>query len=80
MLDDIPKNTNNTLFENLNENKKVDENRVWLTTPQAANYLGITPNALRILVHRAKVQAYKLGRRLRFKTEDLDALLVKKED
>ncbi len=57
-----------------------DENDKWLDTDEAARYLSITPNALRILVHRARVVTYKLGRRLRFKKTDLNSLLHKKED
>lgn len=57
-----------------------DENAKWLDTDEAAKYLSITPNALRILVHRARVVTYKLGRRLRFKKADLNSLLHKKED
>ena len=56
------------IFENGIEGK-------WLTTKQAAKFLGLTENALRILVCRQKVRAYKLGRRLRFKEFDLNQLL-----
>lgn len=47
----------------------------WLNTREAARYLSITPNALRILVCRGKVKAYKLGQRLRFELKDLKILL-----
>ncbi len=43
----------------------------WLTTLQASRYLGISENALRILVFRKKIKAYKFKRRLRFKLVDL---------
>jgi excisionase family DNA binding protein len=68
------------LFENRNNNKIVDENERWLTTDEAAYYLNISSNALRILVHRARVKAYKLGSRLRFKKSDLFTVLQLKED
>lgn len=68
------------IFNNSILNKKVDENERWLTTDEAANYLNISSNALRILVHRAKVTAYKLGSMLRFKKSDLFAVLQLKED
>ena len=58
------------------------ENRIlqkWLTTKEAAYYLGISPNALRIWVCREKVKAYKLGSKLRFRIEDLKYLLKKQE-
>lgn len=53
--------------------------REWLTTDEAANYLSLTPNALRILVCRGRVKAFKLGRRLRFRMRDLRSLLERKE-
>ena len=47
----------------------------WLSTKEAASYLGITPNALRIMVHRGKVKAHRLGARLKFSLEDLKSSL-----
>lgn len=58
------------------------ENRIlheWLSTKEAAIYLKLTQNALRILVCRGRVQAFKLGSRLRFRIKDLKHLLTKKE-
>lgn len=63
------------LQEQLFENLAVE----WLSTRQAAEFLSLTPNALRILVHRGRVKAYKLGSRLRFRLIDLRSLLTKKE-
>lgn len=57
------------------------ENRIvreWLSTQDAASYLGVTPNALRILVCRGKVRSYKLGSRLKFHLRDLKSLLLPK--
>jgi len=48
-----------------------------LSTKEAATFLGISPNALRILVHRGKIEAYKLGNRLRFQLHDLKNALLK---
>lgn len=45
----------------------------WLSSEKAAFYLGVSPNALRIMVHRNKVRAHKLGRRLKFRLSDLRA-------
>jgi excisionase family DNA binding protein len=59
------------------------ENRIvceWLSTNNAASYLGISPNALRILVCRGKVRSYKLGSRLKFRLGDLRNLLSLKGD
>jgi len=49
-----------------------------LTTEQAARVLSISPNALRIMVHRGQIEVYKFGRRLRFKLNDCLALISKK--
>lgn len=67
---------------NLSYNQKqFFENEIackWLSTVGAAQYLCVSENALRIMVHRGKVQAYKFGRRLRFKLLDCQALILKK--
>ena len=63
------------------EVKSIFENRIaceWLTTKEAAQLLGISENALRIMVHRDQVSVYKFGRRLRFKLKDCLALFQKK--
>ena len=50
----------------------------WLSTEEAARFLSISTNALRIMVHRDQIKAYKFGRRLRFKMHDCRALFIKK--
>jgi excisionase family DNA binding protein len=50
----------------------------WLTTEEASHLLSISPNALRIMVHRNQIEVYKFGRRLRFKVSDCLALIKKK--
>lgn len=50
----------------------------WLSTDEAARFLSLSPNALRILVFRNRVKAYKLGHRLRFRLKDLNSLLINK--
>ncbi|MBL7543368.1 MAG: helix-turn-helix domain-containing protein [Bdellovibrionaceae bacterium] len=50
----------------------------WLTTESAAEYLGISENALRIMVHRDQIRFHKLGRRLRFRTDELRTLFTRK--
>jgi excisionase family DNA binding protein len=59
------------LFENRIE-------REWLSTEEAAQYLSITENALRIMVYRGQIPSYKFGRRLRFKLRDCKSLFQKK--
>lgn len=75
------------------ENKKVEgvnfevgnplifENRIaskWLTTKEASFVLGVSENALRIMVHRDQIPAFKFGRRLRFRLSDCEALFITK--
>ena len=50
----------------------------WYGTEKAAAFLDVTPNALRIMVHRRQLQAYRLGRRLRFRLADLRSVLLRK--
>ena len=57
--------------------EKLADNIVWLSTCDSAKFLGISPNALRILACRGKVKFSKLGRRLRFARSDLESLLKK---
>ena len=57
------------------------DNRItseWIATAAAAAYLKISPNALRIMVHRGQVKAHKLGSRLRFRLRDLRETLQKR--
>jgi excisionase family DNA binding protein len=64
---------------NLARDRKLFDNQIrneWLPCKEAAEYLYLTPNALRILVCRGKIRAYKLGSRLRFRTSDLRSLLL----
>jgi excisionase family DNA binding protein len=56
------------------------ENRIvceWLSSAQTANYLGISENALRIMVCRRQIKFSKFGRRLRFQASDILLLLKK---
>lgn len=51
-------------------------NDVWLTTAEAATYLGITDRTLFNLTSRGEVPYYKLGRRNRFLRSELRNLLM----
>lgn len=68
------------MFENLPRGNRYDKlakesnhirNEVWLDTKQAAEYLGITETALRIMVCRRKIKYHKLGIRNRYLLDDL---------
>ena len=52
------------------------DNLYWMDSRDAADYLRITANALRVMVCKGKLKAYKLGRRLRFRKQDLDLLFM----
>lgn len=56
----------------------------YLTTAEAAEYLGKTPGAFRTFLHRRRrsgwpVRTHRLGRLLKFKSADLDAALSVEE-
>ncbi len=58
------------------------ENRIfceWLNTSEAAKYLSISENALRIMVFRGQIKVSRIGRRLRFRLDDCRSLLKKQE-
>ena len=57
------------------------ENKIahqWLSTVEAAEFLSVSENALRIMVYRGQVPAFRFGRRLRFRLADCQALFTKK--
>ncbi len=68
ILNKLP-TSGDAFFDNLAKEK------VWLSSADAAQFLGLTQNALRILACRGKVKFYKIGRRLRFLEADLEKLL-----
>lgn len=51
------------------------ENRDWLIVKDAALYLSRSENAIRILIHRGTLKAYKLGGRIYLKKREIDNLL-----
>lgn len=59
---------------------KFFENRIereWLSTEEAAHYLRLSENALRIMVCRGQIPVGRFGRRLRFSVRDCRALIHK---
>lgn len=50
-------------------------NKTWLTTGEAAEYLGRTTNAIWLLVSKGLLTKRKWNRRLYFKRSELDQLL-----
>lgn len=47
----------------------------WLGTAEAARYLGITPRTLYRLIDGGELAAYKFGRVIRLKQDDIDAFV-----
>ena len=70
-----------SLKEQASKKEKFFDNRIYklLSTKEASGLLGVSENALRILVCRKKIKAYKLGSRLKFRHSDLADCLQKKE-
>jgi excisionase family DNA binding protein len=66
----MSKNETDRFFENLVLND------CWLDSEEAARYLRLSVNALRIAVYRGQIKAHRLGRRLRFRLADLEKLPV----
>lgn len=65
----------------INEKDWFFENQIkreWLSTKEAAFILALSENAVRILVHRGQIPAFRFGRRLRFKLSDCLALFERK--
>ena len=63
------------------EEKLIFGNRIeceWLSSREAAQFLSVSENALRMMVYRDQVPAYKFGRRLRFKLNDCRLLFARK--
>lgn len=54
------------------------ESQEWLSCFEAAKLLSVSPNALRIMVYRDQIRAFKLGARLRFRKSDCLALFHQK--
>lgn len=64
------------------ESSKFFENKIacdYVSTRVAAQFLGISENALRIKVCRGFVPCYHIGRSLRFKISELSKLFQRKE-
>ena len=47
----------------------------WLSTPAAARRLGITPRTLYRFIEEGDLEAYRFGRVIRLKQEDVDAYI-----
>lgn len=52
-----------------------DDDIVWLSTPAAADRLGITARTLYRFIDEGQLPAYKFGRVIRLKRDDVDAYI-----
>ena len=47
----------------------------WLSTAEAAKYLGITPRTLYRFIDQGEIAAFRFGRVIRLKQEDVDQFI-----
>lgn len=64
--------TNNEVHS---QGKPLFDIQIWLDSREAASYLRLSVNSLRIRVMRGQIPAYRLGKRLRFKRSELKCLV-----
>ena len=71
-------------IDDLSENPKTEEKQLfkilesenWLTAKEAASYLKLSKSEIYNMCSSGEIRYYKLGRRSRFRREDLDELLL----
>ncbi len=54
---------------------ETDDEITWLSTPAAAERLGITPRTLYRFIDEGQLAAYKFGRVIRLKQTDVDSYI-----
>jgi hypothetical protein len=60
--------------------KKLFDNKIWMTTKEAAQFLRLSENAFRIYVSRYRVNQYLLGEKsIRYKASELEKLMTLKQ-
>ncbi|MGH8907672.1 MAG: helix-turn-helix domain-containing protein [Egibacteraceae bacterium] len=52
-----------------------DQEIQWLGTAEAARHLGLTPRTLYRLIDEGQIPAYKFGRVIRLKLDDIDSFI-----
>ncbi len=60
------------MLETIRNQQTLFDIRIWMNTKEAADYLRVTVNSLRLKVWKRQLPAYKFDRHLRFKKTDLD--------
>ena len=64
------------IFDNRDDDQSCSQE--WLSCEEAASILRVTSNALRIMVYRGHIRAFKIRNRLRFRRSDCLALFKQK--
>lgn len=72
---------NNRVGQNVETTDQLDQgcslkDREWFTTEEAARYLGISSGSLRNMSSSGQVPYFKLGKRNRYRLDELRALLL----
>ena len=55
--------------------EETNDDVTWLSTPAAAERLGVTPRTLYRFINEGQLAAYKFGRVIRLKQTDVDAYI-----
>lgn len=65
----------------MRDNDETKETSPWLDADQAAEYLALpSRKAVYEAARRGEIPVYRLGRRLRFRREELDAVLLRQRE
>ena len=59
----------------ITDTASTDEPIQWLSTAEAANRLGITPRTLYRFIDEGQLPAYRFGRVIRLKQDEVDAFI-----
>jgi excisionase family DNA binding protein len=52
--------------------------RRWLTLPEAASYLALSPNTVRHIIHAGELRAVRIGLMFRIDRTDLDQFMLRR--
>lgn len=69
------KNVKELSPKNDDSKRPIFEIKIWMTVKDAATYLSRTENAIRILMCRKILRAYRMGRRVYLKRSEIDLLI-----
>ena len=77
MYDSVCENYNHMLIKASSSLKIESEKKIWLNTTQASEYLNISVKTLLNLTSTGQVPYHKFGRLNRYRTEELDSVMIK---